>query len=132
MALTLFVPEVILGLAAANLYAAVINTPIVQKKASDDGVPWTLSHTFFANIGGISIRFPDETGAPLSEDLGLSPAPGADRAETATATPVARNRLWGINYGDPEYNLDGNLELRRLWRWNRILDGRRSLIGAAK
>ncbi|KFY14856.1 hypothetical protein V492_02376 [Pseudogymnoascus sp. VKM F-4246] len=121
MILTLFVPEVILGLAAANLYAAMVNTPIAQRKAIEDGVPWTLSHTFFSNIGGISIRFPEEAGPPLSEDRSVPPAAAANNQKPARSASVARNRLWGINYRDPEYGPGVDLKLRHSWKWNRIL-----------
>jgi hypothetical protein len=60
MIITVFGPEIILSLAAVDLYAARASHREIAKLAEEDGVPWTLTHPYFANIGGFAIRFADD------------------------------------------------------------------------
>lgn len=76
MALMLAAPEIVVGRAAANLLAAKQNydhLPVqnpqpeegvthargLAQQAKDDEVPWSLTHTILANMGGIAIHFPN-------------------------------------------------------------------------
>lgn len=52
-------PEYLTGISIANLFSAWVNNPDLEKFAADDDVPWSLTHTILANIGGIAIRFPE-------------------------------------------------------------------------
>ena len=68
MIITVFSPEIILGLAAVDLYAARASHEEIAKLAEEDGVPWSLSHSYFANIGGFAIRFPDDPIESMSAE----------------------------------------------------------------
>jgi hypothetical protein len=60
MFITLMAPEVILGMALMGLLSARRTTREMLKYAREDGVPWTLTHSFLANMGGYAIEFGDE------------------------------------------------------------------------
>ncbi|RYP40329.1 hypothetical protein DL767_001786 [Monosporascus sp. MG133] len=60
MLITLIAPEVILGMALMDLFSARCTTREMLEYAREDGVPWTLTHSFLANMGGYAIEFGDE------------------------------------------------------------------------
>jgi len=57
MIATLLAPEIIMSKAIVDLLSATVFQNLLQELAEEDGVPWSLPHTFFANIGGFAIRF---------------------------------------------------------------------------
>lgn len=59
MIVGLFAPEFILCTAVVHLASSWNNNKEMAKWAENDRVQWTLSHSFFANMGGIAIKFPD-------------------------------------------------------------------------
>jgi hypothetical protein len=52
MLITVIGPELILGKAMSDLFAAMDNKRKMEKYAKEDGVEWGLAHGFFANMGG--------------------------------------------------------------------------------
>jgi hypothetical protein len=54
---TVIAPEIILGKAWGDLADAKAALKELQKFAEEDGVPWTLTHSLLANMGGFVIRF---------------------------------------------------------------------------
>jgi len=56
MLVTAIAPELLLGKNLADLLAARSTLPRLQQLAAEDRVPWTLTHTLFADIGGFMIR----------------------------------------------------------------------------
>ncbi|KAM7183145.1 hypothetical protein V8F33_013775 [Rhypophila sp. PSN 637] len=64
MGIMLVFPEYLVGTSATNLFSAWINTPHLKELVDQDGVPWTLSHTILAELGGIAIRFSDASQQP--------------------------------------------------------------------
>lgn len=61
MVITLIAPEWVLGKAFADLVSAIANQHIMRNFAAEDDVPWTLSHAFFADMGGFVVLFPEDT-----------------------------------------------------------------------
>jgi hypothetical protein len=61
MAIMLAFPEYFVGIATTNLFAAWVNNAHLEAMAKNDGVPWSLTHTVLANIGGIAIQFNKST-----------------------------------------------------------------------
>ncbi|CAM1508995.1 Fc.00g027340.m01.CDS01 [Cosmosporella sp. VM-42] len=59
-------PEYLVGISTTNLFACWINDPRLEELARDDDVPWSLTHTILANMGGIALRFsePDRRTRP--------------------------------------------------------------------
>lgn len=56
MLATIIAPEVLLGKYWGDLENAKSDLKKLRKFAAKDGVPWTLSHCFFANMGGFALR----------------------------------------------------------------------------
>lgn len=59
MGIMLAFPEFLVGISTTNLFASWINTPRLKELAREDDVPWSLTHTILANMGGIALRFSD-------------------------------------------------------------------------
>jgi hypothetical protein len=56
MLATIIAPEVLLGKAWADLGLAKVELNTLQRFAAEDGVPWTLTYSLLANMGGFVIR----------------------------------------------------------------------------
>ena len=56
MLITVIAPEVVMGLACYDFFAAKRLGQKLQRFALEDNVPWTLSHSYFANMGGFVIQ----------------------------------------------------------------------------
>ncbi|KAE9368936.1 hypothetical protein N431DRAFT_561241 [Stipitochalara longipes BDJ] len=56
MIITILAPEVMIAKGWSDLVAAKNIDQALRVQAAKDGVPWTLTHTFFANMGGFVIR----------------------------------------------------------------------------
>ncbi|KAE8445258.1 hypothetical protein EG329_013630 [Mollisiaceae sp. DMI_Dod_QoI] len=78
MMITIIAPEYLFTKNWADLSLAKINTPKLQKLAVEDGVPWTLSHTLLADMGGFVIRsyVPDR----IKKSTNTSTSPNAARS----------------------------------------------------
>lgn len=77
-------PEYFVGISTANLFSACMNNGHLKSLAVEDGVPWSLTHTVLANIGGIAIRF--------SEESLLNGQPSHHRrGSTSEITPMSSN-----------------------------------------
>src|SRR4051794_20806646 len=55
MLLTAFAPEVITGKALADFLSASHNKTEMKDVAGRDGIKWTLTHAFLADMGGFAI-----------------------------------------------------------------------------
>jgi hypothetical protein len=60
MFITLMGPEIILGKALFDFLSARRTNAEILQYAHEDDVPWTLTHTFLANMGGFAIEFGDK------------------------------------------------------------------------
>jgi hypothetical protein len=56
MMLTMIAPEIVIGMACYDLTAAKRILHKLQSFASEDNVPWTLTHSYYANMGGFVIQ----------------------------------------------------------------------------
>lgn len=92
MMVTLLAPEILLGAALADRVSAYRSEKKMQPWQDDDS-QWTLTHGFFANMGGFVIDFADATiqnqaiPTPQQQEI-LSPIPSSDteRAQMADTT----------------------------------------------
>jgi hypothetical protein len=57
MLVTLIAPELLCGVAAEEWLTACKSARFIGERAKDDGVHWTSSHGFFAQMGGFRLRF---------------------------------------------------------------------------
>jgi hypothetical protein len=63
MFITLMAPEIILGKALSDLVSARRTSAEMAQYVREDGVAWTLTHTFLANMGGFAIEFGEDEEA---------------------------------------------------------------------
>lgn len=67
MMMTLFAPEALLAIAVSDLHSCLLHSPILKELAEEDGVPWSKTHTFLADMGGFAIRFmPSSSGQSIA------------------------------------------------------------------
>ncbi len=66
----LIAPECVAGGYAGDFLAARHGRAMMKEVAEEDGVPWSLTHAFFADMGGFAITFKDaaDTPAPTGSD----------------------------------------------------------------
>ncbi|KAN0120241.1 hypothetical protein V8E51_002449 [Hyaloscypha variabilis] len=56
MIITILAPEVLVMINAGQLEVALDTVDELKKFAEEDGVPWSLTHSLFANMGGFVLR----------------------------------------------------------------------------
>ncbi|KAH0536554.1 hypothetical protein FGG08_006584 [Glutinoglossum americanum] len=95
MIITLILPELLVGLAFQNLMKAIESCRLMKPYAREDGVEWTLTHAFFANMGGFVLKVkslpsePDSAPGPDSNPL------ESQREDDSGKTPDLSGRLEG-------------------------------------
>ncbi|KUJ16938.1 uncharacterized protein LY89DRAFT_707347 [Mollisia scopiformis] len=80
MLVTVLAPEILLAKNVGDLTTVKLDLEKLQDWAAQDGVPWTRTHSLFANMGGFVIRRsspkraqnPTESKEPSTAELGLS------------------------------------------------------------
>jgi hypothetical protein len=78
MVITMIAPEVIIGMACDDLLWAKRYHQELRKFASQDQVPWTLTHTHYANMGGFVIQ------SGVQEDVRAIPYIASEKLSTTT------------------------------------------------
>ena len=66
MLITVAAPELILGKALADRFSADFQTREMKKWADKDNVSWTVTHSYFANMGGFRVHF--DKDLPQNDD----------------------------------------------------------------
>jgi len=61
MAWSLILPELLVGLEFQNLMMALKSVEEMREFSAEDGVEWTLTHAFFANMGGFVLKVTSES-----------------------------------------------------------------------
>ena len=87
MACSLILPELLVGLEFQNLMMASKSVEEMREYSQKDGVKWTLTHAFFANMGGFVVRAKSES----SENEQESPESGQLFYPTASELYQARH-----------------------------------------
>lgn len=64
MLVTLVAPEFIAAKALVSYRSARLNYPSLRELADEDAVPWSMAHTFLADMGGLVIYFPESCHNP--------------------------------------------------------------------
>jgi hypothetical protein len=82
MLITVLAPEILLAKNVGDLTAVKLDLEKLQDWAAQDGVPWTRTHSLFANMGGFVIRRSSpERVVPIT-----FPETGTDEQEPASRT----------------------------------------------
>jgi hypothetical protein len=82
MLITIIAPELLLAKYWADIWEAKADLARLRELAAEDEVPWTLTHSLFANMGGFAIRWSEKGGQVLIGDPDI----------TYVETPVLRER----------------------------------------
>ncbi|KAL8357243.1 hypothetical protein RB598_002197 [Gaeumannomyces tritici] len=88
MVITIFAPEILLGLVFVDFIAARKYTPKMRVFAEEDQIPWSETHTRFANQGGFLLYFPPELRGSADTGGGSAGSPGLG-ADGAAAIELA-------------------------------------------
>ncbi len=97
MLITVLAPEMILGMAVGELVEAWRLREKMERYAMEDNVEWSLSHGFFANMGGFRVIARDEKHSQQDQD---APAPQDlnrqdSQSPKAEVSEVGRRELSG-------------------------------------
>ena len=92
MLITVLAPEILLGKYAGDLIGARNDARAMEAYAEEDDVPWTIVHSFFANMGGFAIR---------------SYVPSRVGKQEEAGTQTDRDSPRGLD-GDREHEQQGN------------------------
>jgi hypothetical protein len=95
MLVNLIFPEWMLGKALLDLVSARYCHKAMEPYAEIDGREWTLSHSFFANLGGFAIVFSDDTPVVYAAKESVINVDGSDDAT------IENPSLEGTNPTDP-------------------------------
>ena len=104
--LTILAPEFMLGKATTDYVTARRLTASLRVFAEDDGVQWSNTHSFFANMGGFKIKFEHETKSRgVDEIQRLNSSEGIAEARPAEASVVMTgpDLLWLRETGSLEH-----------------------------
>lgn len=61
MIITFLAPELIVGKACSDAWSAWKHGKLLHRLAQADGIPWSATHSFFADMGGFAFKFDNET-----------------------------------------------------------------------
>ncbi|KAK8025210.1 hypothetical protein PG990_003033, partial [Apiospora arundinis] len=87
MLLTLIAPELIFAKSVVTIRSARTNHPHLKSLADVDQVPWSLAHTFLADMGGFVIYFPEDM--PLPRDSGENTSNNVDSIFAHQSRPLS-------------------------------------------
>lgn len=106
MIFTLVVPEALLTKAITDLYSCLLHSPILQELADEDGVPWSKTHTFLADMGGFALRF-----TPPSELIEChDPSAPSDDVEAERRLPLQEDSAETAIKGQQSKDATGKLQ----------------------
>jgi hypothetical protein len=120
MIITLLAPETIMGLASSSLWSARSNNKKLKDLACQDGVAWSIAHTFYADMGGFVIVFNEHDVERTAEGFNTDDSFGQHTLLVRTAQlfqPLSMDRLHRL--GDPHWKVDSKnrdmaLKLRKV------------------
>ncbi|KAI9863216.1 MAG: hypothetical protein M1813_004036 [Trichoglossum hirsutum] len=113
MLVTVLAPEYLVAKALAERLSASWSCEKLRRWAEEDEVEWTITHSYFSDMGGFVIRFTDET--PDTEIVtGTDPSPGDDcdassAIAEAPSSPESPERPALAEHEEPEASQDETL-----------------------
>jgi len=111
MMLALAVPELIVGMALTDYLSARASEQDMQGWALQDGTEWTFTHTLFANLGGIVVRFPSSNLPTLPM---IQPKMDQDLRESTIASSKEAASDQSIKHAGVTGQMSGDLALQIL------------------
>ncbi|KAN0091647.1 hypothetical protein V8E51_017494 [Hyaloscypha variabilis] len=72
MLITVLAPEILVGKGMGDLHHAKLSHTKLANFARDDGVPWSMTHTLFADMGGFVIRRSREGNADINPKIAVT------------------------------------------------------------
>jgi hypothetical protein len=121
MVITMIAPEVIIGMAYYDYLLAKENLRDLKGFASEDDAPWTLTHSYFANIGGFVIQsgpLEDSHTETYISSTGLRTTTTV-RGTRRHGNKATRNSLPSIIFGSEgeiSYHNPYHLTGRQIWQ----------------
>ncbi|KAG9879691.1 hypothetical protein KCU94_g20919, partial [Aureobasidium melanogenum] len=96
MLVTLIAPELLCGVAAEEWLTACKAARFVAERVKDDGIDWTSSHGFFAQMGGFRLRFRnlEAQGSPRTSIIAKEPS----REKRSIAAPSQEPLLGRLSF----------------------------------
>lgn len=91
MVITILGPEMILGFYMSAFAIVRKSLKEAENQAKEDGVPWSMTHSFFTHIGGFALRFEEDQIANIGSDEEAQL--GSAVFESFTITPAIRNDI---------------------------------------
>ncbi|KAI0891990.1 hypothetical protein F4806DRAFT_506295 [Annulohypoxylon nitens] len=116
MLANLVAPEFIVAKALSSFHSARSYYPSLKKLAEKDSVPWSMAHTFLADMGGLVIHFPEschrcDEASPNCNHLELTPTNPSGWSETIEEFRVKQD-IAARKYGNTAWRLhDHNVSL---------------------
>jgi hypothetical protein len=75
MLTTLILPELLVGLAFQDMMIAWRSCRMMEDFTSADGVEWTMTHAFYANMGGFILNVRSSPARPIDHSQETNPVP---------------------------------------------------------
>ena len=120
MMLALVMPEVMEGMVLVDYLSARASEQEMQKWASQDGTEWSLTHAFYANLGGFVVRFPSSHPPTSTEfqpelDQSLSDSSNTPSKEATSDQSIKHPGVTEPMISDLEWQaLPSNLNAKKL------------------
>jgi hypothetical protein len=93
MLITILGPEILIARGASDFWVARGQHPRLEAFAEEDRVPWTFTHTLFANMGGFVIRSNKKDHEPDPAQSGEPGSSGVDSEQAASVTPTTTSNM---------------------------------------
>jgi len=91
MLITMIAPEAVIGMACYDFYSAKKSLRELRKFAPEDNVPWTLSHSYYANMGGFVIQSGVQEAPPATPYITAETAPADNHPDITDMAIVDSN-----------------------------------------
>ncbi|KAK7184873.1 hypothetical protein PSPO01_09184 [Paraphaeosphaeria sporulosa] len=96
MITTLLALELIIGFAASSFWSARSTTETLKNLAIDDGVDWSIAHTFYADMGGFIIQFEESSAIETAETTDKQRYFGLGNVWVLNPRQLRRAREFGV------------------------------------
>lgn len=109
MLITLFAPEFVLYFATGQLNGAMKDVKNMKEFAEEDGVPFGLTHAFFANMGGYTVRI-------LPRPSTVEPLPSESTSDPSTLATNSDEAQGEIEASHPPHSKQDGVSSPKLYQ----------------
>ncbi|KAK6841217.1 hypothetical protein PG995_000315 [Apiospora arundinis] len=121
MLINLVAPEYALGKAFSDYFSVKRLENRFKTSSESDGVPWTATHTHFANMGGFAVKFSPVSNSTISQEddhltngIDLQDWPGSDLDTSVSAPAWLEHSSSAPTH--PEYSSHQSLDTPLNWK----------------